>query len=157
MKKEALTVTLNPRLCILHLFEKLRIANNPRGIPNLATRFVQPRDNAYDGALGDVRELCDLLETRPLCPLPYDLAQTKVQSALPAIPTAGEIGDLPPVLHPSHALRNRQDRVPPLFERRCELRLVVRLFLEDKGGQERGYFFWCVRRECVLQDEFGED
>ena len=155
---KSLTITLDPCLRILHLFEKSRIANNPRCIPNLATRLIQPRDNAYDSALGHIGELGDLLETCPLRPLPYDLAKTEIESARPPVPSpTRKIGNLPPVLYPPYTLGDRQDRIPPLFEHRSELRFVVRLFLENEGGQERGYFFWCVGRECILQDEFGKD
>jgi len=104
-------------------------------------------------------ELRDLLETRPFCSLPYDLAQPKIQSSLP--PTtisapAGRIGDAPPGLVPS--LRTRRSpwsrhalvRAPESTLARCTSFLGRR----TRTGAR---LLLLVYDASVLQDEFGEE
>lgn len=57
-----LTVTLDQRLCGLHLLVQVRVADDARGVANLATRFVEARNDAHNTALGHVREVSDLRE-----------------------------------------------------------------------------------------------
>ena len=65
-------------------------------------------------------------------PLVHDLHQPELE------PAELLARDLVRVLHPLDAVRDREDRVAPLFELRRHDGLAVGFLLKDEGGEERG-------------------
>jgi hypothetical protein len=45
-----------------HLLEQRRVANDPRGVLDLAARLVQSRNDAHNRAFHDIRQICDAVE-----------------------------------------------------------------------------------------------
>lgn len=55
-------IPLDECLRLFHLVEEVGITNDSGGVADFATCLVETRDDAHNGALGDIGDLCDLLE-----------------------------------------------------------------------------------------------
>jgi hypothetical protein len=60
-----LTVSLDQRLCLFHLFKQVAVANHSRCVPDFSASLIKTSDAPDNGSFRNVCQICDLVEWLP--------------------------------------------------------------------------------------------